>query len=78
MTKTEYDAVDREVTIIANFTDDASDPGTPGGCDASDDRNITVEKTYTIDGKIATITAVNARTGNQTTEYKYGVTTAGG
>lgn len=33
-----------------------------------------VDTTYTPDGQVATLTAVNATTGNQVTEYTYGVT----
>jgi long-subunit fatty acid transport protein len=41
------------------------------GCPASDDVNVTVQTTYTPDGDVATLTAVNAITGNQVTTYTY-------
>ena len=44
------------------------------GCLESDDVNITVMTSYNADGNISSITAMNAMTGNQTTEYLYGTT----
>ncbi|MCY2964024.1 MAG: RHS repeat-associated core domain-containing protein, partial [Planctomycetota bacterium] len=40
----------------------------------SDDTNVTVQTSYTADGQISTITAVNSNTGNQITQYVYGTT----
>ena len=38
------------------------------------DRNVTAETTYTAGGQVATLTALNPTTGNQTTTYVYGTT----
>ena len=38
------------------------------------DRNVTVRYSYTPDGKLATLTAVNSVTGDQVTQYIYGTT----
>ena len=38
------------------------------------DQNRETDYTYNPDGKVATMTAVNATTGNQITQYKYGTT----
>ena len=43
-------------------------------CPGSDDTNVTVITSYNADGNVSSITAVNAITGNQTTEYVYGTT----
>ena len=40
--------------------------------------NITTQMTYHASGQIATLTAVNADTGNQVTTYTYGTTLSGG
>ena len=42
--------------------------------DHGSDVNITVLTSYTPDDNVATLTAVNPATGNQTTRYLYGVT----
>ncbi|MBN8625472.1 MAG: RHS repeat-associated core domain-containing protein [Planctomycetes bacterium] len=62
-TRRQFDAVGRETAIIRNFTD---------GGHACGDANVTVRFTYTPDGKLATLVAVNADTGDQTTTYLYG------
>ncbi|MFN0056627.1 MAG: RHS repeat-associated core domain-containing protein, partial [Planctomycetales bacterium] len=41
---------------------------------ASDDENRTTQFTYTADGALATLKALNATTGDQTTTYTYGTT----
>jgi RHS repeat-associated protein len=56
-----YDAAGRKVQIIEDF-------GTGGG-----HLNRTTQWTYTLDSQTATMTAINAATGNQTTAYTYGV-----
>lgn len=45
---------------------------------SSGDENVTVENTYTADGNVATLTAVNGETGDQTTQYVYGTTDESG
>lgn len=45
-----------------------------GDCEPSDDQNRTTRYTYTRDGLQATLTAVNAKTGDQTTTWTYGTT----
>lgn len=52
----------------------SSSSGASDTCGASDDTNRTTNFTYTADGLLATITAVNAATGDQTTTYQYGTT----
>lgn len=47
-----------------------------GGCPSSADANQTTNLTYTPDGHIGTLTAINLSTGNQTTQYIYGTTLA--
>jgi YD repeat-containing protein len=44
------------------------------GCLPSQDQNVTVETAYNADGNVASITAENSITGNQTTQYVYGTT----
>ncbi len=43
-----------------------------GGLMSDIDTNITVRKSYTAAGQVASLTAVNAATGDQTTRYVYG------
>jgi YD repeat-containing protein len=43
-------------------------------CPPSSDCNVTTLTSYTPDGNVATITAVNSATGNQITQYIYGTT----
>jgi RHS repeat-associated protein len=49
---------------------------TVGSHCAGSDQNVTTETTYTADGNVDTLTAVNPATGNQTTRYVYGTTLA--
>jgi YD repeat-containing protein len=53
-----YDAAGRVTSVIRNY----------GGSPTEE-----VQTTYTADGQVATLTAINAVTGNQTTTYAYGV-----
>ena len=62
--KTVFDHAGRVKESIQNFVS--------GGTDS--DENITTQTTYTLDGNVKTITAVNPTTGNQITEYTYGTT----
>jgi RHS repeat-associated protein len=59
ITQTLYDNAGRKVQVLEAF-------GT------SDQRET--DTTYTLDGQVATLTAVNTVTGNQTTTYTYGTT----
>jgi YD repeat-containing protein len=47
-----------------------------GGCEPSADTNVTTRTSYTPDGNVASITAVNPATGDQVTSYTYGTTLA--
>lgn len=60
-----FDAVGRETAVMRNFTDD----GHPCG-----DSNVTTRFTYSPDGRLATLIAVNPDTGDQKTTYQYGTT----
>ena len=62
VTRTLYDAADRQTEVIRNYKTSGS------GADI----NNTVQMTYTPDGNIKTVTAINPTTGNQTTTYVYG------
>lgn len=60
----EWDDAARSIETIQNYKEDGS--GT--------DENVTTRTTYTPDGNVATLTAVNPVTGDQTTQYLYGTT----
>jgi RHS repeat-associated protein len=62
--RTTYDDAGRETKQESNYV------ASPSGSD----ENVTVSKTYNADGNLATLTAENATTGNQTTTYVYGTT----
>ena len=68
VTRTHYDDLGRPVRVIQNYQEEAS---------AGADANITTETTYAPDGGVATLTAVNPITGDQTTTFLYGTTLAG-
>lgn len=76
----EYDAAGRQTKVIMNCTSGSSSSTSSSsssgsaGCLPSDDTNVTVITAYNADGNVASITAVNAITGNQTTQYVYGTT----
>ena len=60
-----FDDAGRTITAVQNYVS--------GGTAA--DQNITVQTAYTIDGQVAKLTASNATTGNQLTQYAYGTST---
>ena len=62
-----FDDAGRVVQTIENYVD-----GDPETGDSEED--VTVETTYTLDGQVATYTAVNPSTGDQVTQYVYGTT----
>jgi len=70
------DAVPREIETILNYmpASSSSSSSSSSGCVPSVDINITTRKTYTPDGDIGSVTAVNSRTGDQTTQFIYGTT----
>ncbi len=63
----EYDDVGRETKRVMNPSGSSSGSG-------SVDTNITVHTAYNADGNVSSLTADNASTGNQVTEYVYGTT----
>ncbi|MCY2964772.1 MAG: hypothetical protein NT069_14230 [Planctomycetota bacterium] len=71
-----FDALGRETQQVKNpvTSSSSSSSSSSNTCGASDDTNVTVQTSYTADGQIATITAVNSNTGNQITQYVYGTT----
>ena len=72
-----FDDSGRRLTLIENYivTSSSSSSSSSGNiCAPSDDSNRTTNFSYTADGLLATFTAVNATTGNQTTTYQYGTT----
>jgi len=72
-----FDDAERRMTLIENYIPtsiSSSSSSSSNTCSASDDTNRTTNFTYTADGALATITAVNATTGNQTTTYEYATT----
>ena len=64
-----FDAAGRLTKTIQNYQDGTVDGNAP-------DEDVTVDMTYTADGQIATLTAQNPSTGNQTTRYVFGTTLA--
>ncbi|MDB5348633.1 MAG: repeat-associated core domain protein, partial [Schlesneria sp.] len=78
VTRFGYDAVGRKILQIDNYkstsSSSSSSSSSGGSCSPSDDVNRTTEFTFTPDGLQATLTAVNARTGDQTTTLTYGTT----
>jgi len=80
-----YDAVGREVQRVLNCLTPSSSSspsrssgssGSSVGCPPSTDSNVTILTAYNADGNVSSITAVNAATGNQVTQYVYGSTLA--
>jgi YD repeat-containing protein len=78
VTQYEYDDAGRKTAVIENVQDGSSSSSSSSssgdGCDPSDDANRTTRCTYMPDGQQATLTAVNPRTGDQTTTWSYGTT----
>ena len=74
----EYDARSRQVKQIMNCIESSSSSSSSSSsdCPDSDDTNVTVETAYNADGNVASITAKNSTTGDQTTQYIYGTTLA--
>ena len=64
--QTTFDAAGRKIVTIENYV--------AGG--TSSDQNKTTEMTYTADGLMATLTLLNAVTGDQVTAWIYGITLA--
>jgi RHS repeat-associated protein len=62
VTQTNYDAANRKMQVIEDYGTGAL--------------NRTTNWTYTLDNLVATLEAVNATTGNQTTTYTYGTSNA--
>jgi RHS repeat-associated protein len=65
-TRRAWDDAGRPIETVQNYK--ATGSGT--------DENVTTRTTYTLDGNVATLTAVNPSTGDQTTRYAYGTTLA--
>jgi RHS repeat-associated protein len=78
VTRLGYDDRGRKTLQVDNYrTDSSSSSSSVGdGCEPSDDVNRTTRYTFTPDGKQATMTAENWRTGDQTTTWNYGTTLA--
>ena len=82
VTRTDTDNAGRTIRTVQNYVPFSPLPG--GGCQGEgtcvcatpttgSDVNVTVLTSYTPDDNVATLTAVNPATGNQTTRYLYGV-----
>ena len=71
-----YDAAGRRTQVIENYlaSPPSSSSSSGSGCAPSADVNRTTNLTYTPDGLVGTLQAINATTGNQTTTYTYGTT----
>ena len=77
ITRSEHDAVGREVKQIMNYvaaSSSSSSSSSSGDCPDSLDTNVTVNTAYNADGNVSSITAINSITGDQKTEYVYGTT----
>ena len=73
------DDAGREIERIVNTqgsSSSSSSSSSSGGCLPSADTNVTTRTSYTPDGNVASITAVNPTTGDQVTSYTYGTTLA--
>jgi YD repeat-containing protein len=64
-----FDDAGRVISTIQNFVTGTAVAATP-------DQDVTVLTTYTRDGQVATLTAVNPATNNQVTQYVYGTSPA--
>ncbi|MEI8379568.1 MAG: glycosyltransferase [Planctomycetota bacterium] len=70
-----YDDAGRRTSLIENKTgssSSSSSSSSTAGCSPSADTNRTTNLTYTPDGLVGTVQAVNSSTSNQTTTYHYG------
>jgi len=83
VTRFEFDDLGRKTAVIENAVSEessssvsssSSGSGSEADCSASADTNRTTQISYTPDGQIASLIAVNASTGNQVTTYSYGTT----
>lgn len=73
--KMEYDDLGRETKKISNYIQSSSSSSSSSAeCGPSDDTNVAIETAYNADGNVSSVTAVNAVTGNQTTQFVYGTT----
>ena len=72
----EYDAARRRTGLTLNCTGagSSSSSSSSGGCEPSDDVNVTVLTGFNADGNVASITAKNHVTADQVTQYVYGTT----
>eukprot|EP00456_Euglypha_rotunda_P092145 TRINITY_DN96_c2_g4_i2.p1 TRINITY_DN96_c2_g4~~TRINITY_DN96_c2_g4_i2.p1 ORF type:complete len:480 (+),score=98.55 TRINITY_DN96_c2_g4_i2:574-2013(+) len=78
-TSIQYDSRGREIERILNdigSLSSSSSSSSSGDCQASDDRNLSMLRTYAPDGGLATLTVINTKTGDQTTTFTYGTTLA--
>lgn len=72
VTRVAHDDAGRKTEVVENYqsgssSSSSSSSSSGGGCAPSDEANRTTRFTYTPDGQQATLVAVNARTGDQTT-----------
>jgi len=74
VTSFEQDDIGRETSRKMNPQESPGSSSSAGGCEPSVDTNVTVETSYNADGNVHKITAKNAATGDQVTEYVYGTT----
>ena len=66
ITLVKNDALGREIERIVGWAfSPSSSSSASGGCEPSDDKNVTTRTSYNPDGNVATITAVNPKTGDQ-------------
>ena len=83
VTRSFYDDAGRLLQTVSNFIDNAAAP-LDGSADCSscttpgNEQNVIVRRTYETSGHLATLTAANPSTGDQTTTYYYGVSPADG
>jgi YD repeat-containing protein len=75
VSKDEFDDAGRQMRHIENYLSGGS--SSSGAC-VTADQNVTTEWAYNADGRAASVTALNATTGNQTTSYTYDATTGSG
>jgi RHS repeat-associated protein len=71
-----FDDRGRKLTLVENYIATSSSSSSSSGnmCNPSDDTNRETGFTYSPDGAMATVTAVNSATGNQTTQNIFGAT----
>jgi RHS repeat-associated protein len=72
--QTTFDDAGRRIELVLNVqpSSSSSSSSSSTGLPTSDDQNNTTLWSYTADSQIASLTAVNVATGNQTTMYLYG------